>query len=72
MLSFILARATDRFLSDAEKVENVEHLCDKIEKEFDSANVVIKILSYKLLSPDQNEAHNSLEVGVKNNVSKIF
>ncbi|KAI6239173.1 ADP-ribosylation factor-binding protein GGA1 [Aphelenchoides fujianensis] len=62
-LEFLVARATDHFSSrDAEQRQAyVEKICERLETDFDGPYVVLRLLSHRMLSPDQVEALNALE-----------
>ncbi|CAD5222051.1 unnamed protein product [Bursaphelenchus xylophilus] len=61
-LEFLIAKATDPFGADAnQKSESISKICAKIDEDFEGPFVAMKLLSYKMLSPNQQEALNSLD-----------
>ncbi|CAD5216162.1 unnamed protein product [Bursaphelenchus okinawaensis] len=62
-LEFLIAKATDPFTTDANQhSEYVSRICAQIEEDFEGPFVAMKLLSYKMLSPNQHESLHSLEV----------
>ncbi|KAI6202502.1 ADP-ribosylation factor-binding protein GGA1 [Aphelenchoides besseyi] len=60
-LEFFIARATDHFqTNDQQQNEYINRICTHLETDFDGPYVALKLLSHKMLSPDQVEAFKAL------------
>uniref|UniRef100_A0AC34Q5T4 KAP NTPase domain-containing protein n=1 Tax=Panagrolaimus sp. JU765 TaxID=591449 RepID=A0AC34Q5T4_9BILA len=57
----VSARAVDPYTDEKDRKKFIDELCNKIRNEYESPYIAMKLLSYKLLSPDQSEASNSLD-----------
>lgn len=57
-----LVRSTDPFLNVSEREEYFKNLLTKINEQLEAPEIIFKLLSHKILSPDQYEALNTLKV----------
>ncbi|KAI6215922.1 ADP-ribosylation factor-binding protein GGA1 [Aphelenchoides besseyi] len=61
-LEYLIARATDHFqTSGQQRNEYIDRICTQLDSDFDGPYVALKLLSHKMLSPDQIEAFKALD-----------
>jgi hypothetical protein len=61
-LEYLISRAVDPFVTEEERNKFTEELCSRIGHEYEGPYLAMKFLSYRLLSPNQEEALNTLNV----------
>ncbi|KAE9549096.1 hypothetical protein FO519_007696 [Halicephalobus sp. NKZ332] len=61
-IEYLIARAVDPFAAEKDRKQFADELCSRIVNEYEGPCITMKILSYRLLSPDQKEALNTLDV----------
>uniref|UniRef100_A0A914YY03 ADP-ribosylation factor-binding protein GGA1 n=1 Tax=Panagrolaimus superbus TaxID=310955 RepID=A0A914YY03_9BILA len=61
-LEYLISRAVDPFITEEERNKFSEELCSRIGHEYEGPYLAMKFLSYRLLSPNQEEALNTLNV----------
>lgn len=60
-VEYWITRATDPFVTDEDRAHSLDNLCERINLEADGAQISMKILAHKMLSPNQAEALNALK-----------
>jgi hypothetical protein len=61
-IKIFVGRAVDPFVTEEERNKFTEELCSRIGHEYEGPYLAMKFLSYRLLSPNQEEALNTLNV----------
>ncbi|TMS37206.1 hypothetical protein L596_004183 [Steinernema carpocapsae] len=61
-LEYHIAAATNPYISEEDRADQTEKLCEKIGDDLEGGAVAVRILSHKILSPDQAEALIALNV----------
>uniref|UniRef100_A0AC34GTZ9 ADP-ribosylation factor-binding protein GGA1 n=1 Tax=Panagrolaimus sp. ES5 TaxID=591445 RepID=A0AC34GTZ9_9BILA len=61
-LEYLISRAVDPFITEEERNNFTDELCSRIGHEYEGPYLAMKFLSYRLLSPNQEEALNTLNV----------
>uniref|UniRef100_A0A7E4ZQG9 VHS domain-containing protein n=1 Tax=Panagrellus redivivus TaxID=6233 RepID=A0A7E4ZQG9_PANRE len=61
-IEYLVGKAVDPFTTEVDRKRFTDELCSRIINEYDGPNVTMKLLSFRMLSPDHAEALNVIRI----------